>query len=397
MKLLYLADIRFPMERANGLQTIETCHALARAGHLVELVVQKRDERSDTECLAFFDLKPHEKLKLTRLPIKNPGTLSARLSFLLQAIMLSTRERSRFDAIYTRDLLLANLMSWMRIVHDRPFFYEAHVLARDFAQDRPGMYGESDIETERKLRRLVRREKRVCRRASGVITITQGLAKRLEALHAPIAPAIAIPDGCRTPVVEALRSERGKRHKKVYYIGQLYPWKGVDLLVQAMQHVQLAELVIVGGLPPEPDLQRLRGLTSDLKLAERVSFRGYLPPSDLASERKMADIFVLPLLESTTARLYTSPLKLFEAMAAGRPLIASDLPSLREVLAHEQNALLVPPGDVDALAAAIDRLAEDEMLSQRLAVRALKDVEAYTWDRRAKAIVSFMERALRKN
>ena len=138
-------------------------------------------------------------------------------------------------------------------------------------------------------------------------------------------------------------------------------------LIFARTLVELADLVIVGGLPPEPDLDRLRRLASDLDLAERVSFRGYLPPSDLASERTRADIFVVPLLDSTTARLYTSPLKLFEAMAAGRPLIAFDLPSLREILEHEQNALLVPPGDEDALAAAIDRLAGDEALSQRLA------------------------------
>ena len=57
MKLLYLADIRFPMERANGIQTVETCHALARRGIDVDLVVRRSDARSDVECL-FFSTSP---------------------------------------------------------------------------------------------------------------------------------------------------------------------------------------------------------------------------------------------------------------------------------------------------------------------------------------------------
>ena len=63
MKLLYLADIRFPMERANGIQTIETCHALARRGIDVQLVVRRSDGRSDEECLRFFGLAPHPNLR----------------------------------------------------------------------------------------------------------------------------------------------------------------------------------------------------------------------------------------------------------------------------------------------------------------------------------------------
>src|SRR3990172_2189641 len=64
MNLLYLADIRFPMERANGIQTIETCHALARDGVSVELLVRRSDSRSDASCFEFFGLAPHPNLRL---------------------------------------------------------------------------------------------------------------------------------------------------------------------------------------------------------------------------------------------------------------------------------------------------------------------------------------------
>jgi glycosyltransferase involved in cell wall biosynthesis len=121
-----------------------------------------------------------------------------------------------------------------------------------------------------------------------------------------------------------------------------------------------------------------------------VRFRGFIPPADLDSERCKADLFAIPLLDSTTARLFTSPLKLFEAMASGRPIVASDLPSIREVLTHEKNALLVPPGDAGALASAIERLLLDRELARALAARAFEDVKAYSWDRRAEAIEKFV-------
>jgi glycosyltransferase involved in cell wall biosynthesis len=157
-----------------------------------------------------------------------------------------------------------------------------------------------------------------------------------------------------------------------------------------MQHVEDAELVVVGGLPPEPDLERVKRLVQARGLEDRVRFTGFLPPPELPGEVVKADLFAIPLLDSETARLFTSPLKLFEAMASGRPIVASDLPSIREVLTHEKNALLVPPGDARALARAIDRLAKDAALSRALAGRAREDVGAFTWDARAAAIEDFV-------
>ena len=177
---------------------------------------------------------------------------------------------------------------------------------------------------------------------------------------------------------------------KVMYVGQLYPWKGVDVLVRAMQDVPRGELTVVGGLPPEPDLERVKRLAAELGLEERVHFRGFVPPPELDAEKRQASVFVIPNLDSTTARLFTSPLKLFEAMACGRSIVASDLPSIGEVLEDGENALLVPPGDATALAGAITKLLSEPELAERLASRAFEDVKAYSWDRRAERIEKFL-------
>jgi glycosyltransferase involved in cell wall biosynthesis len=377
MKILYLADIRFPMERANGIQTIETAHALARRGVEVELVVRRTDGRSDEACLAFFGLDSHPRLRLRRV-----ASPFGKWSYLAAAAALLLRARGRWDALFTRDLVLADLAPRLSAL---PVVYEAHTVAAVFAEEHARLYAAEARASAAKLARLDERERRVCRGAAFVVAITGGLLRALEERHGRMARSAVVPDGTRLPAaLPPLENRHGPR--RVTYIGQLYPWKGVDVLVEAMREVRDAELVIVGGLPPEPDLDRLKELASRLSVGDRVRFRGFVPPPELEAERRKADVFVIPLLDSTTARLFTSPLKLFEAMASGRPIVSSDLPSIREILRHEENALLVPPGDPRSLAGAIERLLADASLSARLAARAFEDVKAYSWDRRAQGI-----------
>ena len=287
MKLVYLADIRFPMERANGIQTIETCHALARRGVDVELVLRRSDRRSDEACLAFFGLAPHPKLRLRRLGI--PG----RVGFLV-AVAPMLLASAREDVIYTRDRILADLALRLAAA---PLVYEAHTVASVFAEERARMYDGAEPPSKRKLARLDAREARVCRAAAGVVTITSALLELLETRHGPIGRSRVIRDGCRAPETPLPRTDDNR--PKVYYIGQLYPWKGVDVLIRAMARVESAELVVVGGLPPEPDLERVRALASELSLGERVQFTGFLPPPELEAERRKASVFVIPNLDST--------------------------------------------------------------------------------------------------
>ncbi len=380
------------MERANGIQTIETAHALARAGAEVDLVVRKSDERSDEACLAFFDLPPHPALRLKRV-----ATPFGRWSYLLAALGSLLRERGRRRSlVYTRDLVIADLALRSRTIHGLPVFYEAHTVASVFAEERAVMYQAEEPPTRAKLVRLDARERRVCRRVSGLITITEALREALAARHGEIAPARVIPDGCRYPDPPPEELAPHAPPARVVYIGQLYPWKGVDVLVEAMRDLEDVELVVVGGLEPEPDLDRLKKLASDRSISDRVRFRGFVPPPELPAERTKADVFVIPLLDSTTARLFTSPLKLFEAMASRRPIVASDLPSIREVLTDEVNALLVAPGDPGALARAIRRLGSDASLSRRLAAQAFEDASTYGWNRRAERLVAFLREITRE-
>ena len=144
--------------------------------------------------------------------------------------------------------------------------------------------------------------------------------------------------------------------------------------------------MIVGGHEKEPDLARVKAFAEQLNCASRVTFTGLVPPAQVAQWLREADVLALPNPASAISSAFTSPLKLFEYMASGRPIVASDLPSIREVLKDGENALLVEPGNPQALVAGIRRIKDDAALGARLAEQALQDVRAFTWARRAERL-----------
>jgi len=190
------------------------------------------------------------------------------------------------------------------------------------------------------------------------------------------------------------RDQAGERNRAspadgrftIMYAGHLYPWKGVDLIVEAVAALLDTRAVIVGGHEQEPDLARVKALALQLDCASRIGFTGLLPPSQVPARLREAHVLVLPNPKSAISNDFTSPLKLFEYMAAGRPIVASDLPAIREVLRDNENAVLVEPGNPQALVAGIKKIKDDEELGRRLAAQALIDVQHYTWAKRAERL-----------
>lgn len=166
------------------------------------------------------------------------------------------------------------------------------------------------------------------------------------------------------------------------YCGHFYPHKGVDHLIQAARTLPDMTVCLVGGWPA--DIDRCGAATRDLP---NVRFTGFVPNSDVPLHLAAADVLVLPNLKDTYDAKVTSPLKLFEYMAAGRPIVASNIPAFQSVLRHGENACLVEAGSADAIAAAIRHLQENPELAERLAAQARVDVQAYAWDTRAKAVL----------
>ena len=269
--------------------------------------------------------------------------------------------------------------------------YESHGIAPIFAAAMPALLGPSAPEpSARKLSRLDRREALVWRQADGYVTITQTLADDLAARYGMRPRVFVVPDGAAAPAgdggVQGHAAPHHHARVRAAYAGHLYPWKGVDVFLHALASTPELDGLIVGGHPGEADLERVTNLARSLGLGERLTITGLLPPHEVSAALADADLFILPNVATAVSERYTSPLKLFEYLARGGAIIASDLPALREVLTHDDTAWLVPAGDSQALAAAMRRLATDQPLRERLGRAALALSQHFTWARRAERL-----------
>jgi glycosyltransferase involved in cell wall biosynthesis len=175
------------------------------------------------------------------------------------------------------------------------------------------------------------------------------------------------------------------------YVGQFWAWKGLDVLLQAMSSLPAdVHLDVVGGDPRGRHRQELAAMAQRFGQRARVRYHGFVPHGKVHEELERADCLVLPNQRTVRSGFFTSPMKLFEYMASGVPIVATDLPAINEILRHEENALLVEPDRPEALAAGIRRVLEDGALGQRLAARALEDVASYSWASRARQLAEFL-------
>jgi glycosyltransferase involved in cell wall biosynthesis len=389
--VLLPADVRFPLERASGVQIVKTAAALARAGTPTTLVVRQSDPRPTTEILATYGVTPHPCLQVRRLAVRHRrgSFVLPRASFLLRALAHAQGARRRGGLVFTRDLQLADLL--LRLPASPAVVYEAHAVEAVMYAERAALYGTAERADPAKARRLAAREARVWTRAGGFVATTAGIRDAFREVHGARARVAVVPNGCDVPADRRFPGLAGDVPPRVLYAGQLYPWKGVDVLVEAVARVPEARLVILGGLEGEPDLMRVRALVAARGLGARTELPGTLPQAGVAAELARAAVVVVPFLRTAMTERHTSPLKAFEAMAAGRPIVASDLPSSREFLGDGRDALLVPPGDAGALAAAIARVLADTALAERLARGAWDAAPAYSWEARARSLVALFD------
>lgn len=381
MTVLFLADTRFPIERANGVQTMETCHALARLGHQIVLVVRPDSIVPPRDPFDFYGLTRVQELEVRSVPATGSAR-ARRLRFLLTSLRLAAADRQA--VVFTRDLGVAAWLLRLPRLQRPTVVYESHGIAPVVSEEMPRLLGRPELApSPAKIARLDRRERRVWERASAYVAITRTLADELQARYGPRPRTFVVPDGARPAV--SLPPAPGTPFTAAY-AGHLYPWKGADVFVRAIARVPQVHGLIVGGHPGEADLARITGLAASLGVQGRLTITGLKAPGEVRAALAPASALVLPNTRTAISERYTSPLKLFEYLSLGRPIVASDLPAIREVLADGQNALLVPPDDDAAVAAAIVRLQGDPDLAGRLAAGARETSPRFTWDARARLL-----------
>ncbi len=383
MRLIYIANARLPTEKAHGIQIMKMCQAFSLAGVEVELIVPWRFNKIKKDPFDYYGIKKNFKIKTLPSIDLIPLGLS-KIGFWIQSITFATSVFfylifKKVDIIYSRDLFSLWFLSFFR----KNLVYEAHTFPRHLF-----LYG------------------RVFKKTKMIIVITQKL-KELFIQQGVISDKILVaPDGVdlkdfnikesqekcrrklnlsRTTFGEKVARNLPLDKKIVLYTGHLYEWKGVQTLAKAAKFLEENVLIIfVGGT--EEDISKFKTQNSKLK---NILIAGHWPHSEIPYWLKAADVLVLPNSgKEEISKKWTSPIKMFEYMASKRPIIASDLPSIKEIL-NENNAILVEPDNSKELAEGIKKVLRNSQLSAKISNQAFGDAQEYTWQKRAENILEF--------
>lgn len=351
LDVIYIARSRLHRNRANLIQTLHTAAAFQRLGLEVRL------------CLPPWRSRIGLSLRLEELGIQ-PG-LAVRPSQLLHSrwewtgfrlfTLAHRRELRRAGAIYTRSVEISVALASARIPH--------HLEVHEVSNLRKGGLLERVVNWHR----------------SGVIKwlvpISHAAADALREAGAAIERIHVSPCGVDLEVYDKVEPFDATRldHPRILYVGRISMDRGLGIF-QTLAERGVGDITLVGeqegAVMPCPGLQ----------------IESFVPHRDVPRWYGRAELVLLPYQSDLPHAGSISPMKLFEAMAAGRPIIASDLPPLREILEHEKTALLVAPDNVEAWMTAIGTLRQDRALAVRLASGAKALASRFSWRERALGI-----------
>ncbi len=180
-----------------------------------------------------------------------------------------------------------------------------------------------------------------------------------------------------------------QKTKIVMYVGHLYEGRGIDLIEQLSQELPYIKFVIIGG--KFNDLQYRKTRSTELKLTN-LHYWGFIPNSELQDYYQLADVLIMPYENKVTVSgggdtvQWMSPMKTFEYLASGKPVISSDLPALREVL-NDNNAVLVEADNLEHWKNSILNTLTNSKMTTTMCQNARITAESNTWQARASQIL----------
>lgn len=387
VRIDYLSTSELISDRANAVHVVRMSAALAECGHEVTLHCLEGTGGDDPEVFRYFGAPCSFELRRYRAADHAP--LRALLALRRRRVptgpavralhgLLALRRQVRRGSRSKRGaghLFFARNVEWLLACLDgrSRFIYESHRpprALRDHLINRR-LFGHPGF--------------------LGLVVISKPLRTAYLSAYSRLSPAkvLVSPDGAGDVREVDLQPGRRNPRLQVGHVGHLYPGRGGELMITVARALPEMDFHLVGGRGE--DIARLNALDPPGNLV----FHGHRSPAELAGFYRRFDVVVAPYQKKVAVAggggntvEWMSPLKIFEYMAYAKPIVASDLPVLHEVLARDRTAVMVEPGDVAAWTRALTRLKESPEERRELGRQARAAfVSNYTWRRRAERIL----------
>ena len=382
MKLIYIANARIPTEKAHGYQITKMCEQFSKAGHDVELWIPTRNNLIKEDLFSFYGLKDNFKVvEIKGIDFIGLEKYFGKLSYWFQVISflirLSFLKVKKDTVIYTRNPEII----WLFSKKGCKTVYETHKWPKN----------------KEKLHNLF------IKNVYKVVVLTKGLKNLFLKNGTSETKIMVAPDGVDLETFDINLSKEQARNELnlptdkliLGYTGSFRTMskdKGILDILKSLKIISKDYpnifFIAVGG--SKPDIKYYQQVANDLKIEDKVSLITRVNLDKLAIYQKSFDVLLMPFPNIEHYAYYMSPLKMFEYMVSGRPIIASDLPSVREVL-NENNAILVKPDCPEDLANGIKKILENRQIVENMVKQAYFDIKNYTWENRVWKIIKFIQ------
>jgi hypothetical protein len=378
MRVGYISPSTLPSRAANSVHVSLQCEGLAQAGAAVTLYAKRSIEREADLMPALrehYGIDPSD-IRAVSYYSASSRAMSARIAALALATM---NEEGWPDAIISRNLYASFVLA---VVQRQPLIFETHQL---------------ECGIRKAMQRAI-----FARPWVTTLVISQQLAMYLEQHHGSQPARVLVLHDAAAEGIQPIPVAERRRHLVHFvpasngswdavcgYFGHLYQGRGIEIIEQMASERPSVLFIVYGGTEADVATRRKANVLPNL------IFGGHIPHPAARKIMLCMDVLLMPYQASVsigvsghdTAR-WMSPMKMFEYMASGVPIVASDLPVLREILKDGHNAVLVPPAVPRAWIAAVDRLLLHRAWGLSLGDRAHEEYRAnHTWRRRGQRIL----------
>jgi len=382
MKIIYLNKIKFPSNMPATVFSTFNAYAFAQNNVESYFIARKNtDEPSEKVLEQYFDVKPLPNFHIELFSAKFAKQESNEFFYLRALNWIVKKHRiQNFDYIITRDPAFLPYLFLLKMLTKIKIVYQSHNFYVDLKK-RP------DLNPANKIKHHIL-ERLFIPFLDGMLTLQKSQKEIYQQYF-------KIPIFAGHPGLIAIQYTPIDRFtkKQIAYIGSFQAFKGIELVVNAFSKAREKNwrLLLIGGRD-DKEIRSAKELLKKYGIESQSKITGWLSYLELKKYLSNVSVGILPLRDTFYNRYLTAPSKLFDYLSFGIPIIASDLPSIRNFIANEREGYLVKPGCIEEFSNGMKKVLENRQEYERFSKNVYQTAEKFLWEKCGKRMIGFLEK-----